>query len=60
MTSMVVLPRHTLQACNEAKSMAETHSGRLAEQGIVNPIDLGLLFQSGGQVPSYFVQKGVW
>ena len=37
--------------------MAEELSGKLAEQSIVNPIDLGFLCQSGGQMSSYFVQK---
>ena len=31
MTSMVVLLRHIEEACNEEGSIAEEHSGRLAE-----------------------------
>ena len=57
MATMVQLSRqHIVEACNEAESMAEELSGRLAEQDIVNPIDLGFLCQSGCSVPSYLVQ----
>ena len=41
MATMVQLLRHIVEACNEAESMAEELSGRLAEQDIVNPIGLG-------------------
>ena len=58
-SSMVVPLRHTVEACNEAERMAEELSGRLAEQGKLNPTDLGFLCQSDGSVPSHFVQRCV-
>ena len=55
MTSVVVLLKHIVEACHEARAVVDELSGGFAEQGIVNPADIGFLCQSGGQVPSYFV-----
>ena len=56
---MVVLLKHIVEAIKKAVSKAKELSGRLAEQGMVSPSDLGFLCQSGGSVPSYFCSKGV-
>ena len=49
-----------MESFSEAENLAEELSSRLAEQGIVNSIDLGFLCQPGGSVPRHLVQKVVW
>ena len=56
MATMVVLLRHFVKSRDESESPAKERSGKLAEQGTVNLIDLGLLCQSGVPVSSCLVQ----